>query len=112
MEKVYFFFWILLKNFFLNLNKNLVIVISGESGAGKTEASKLIMEYLANVSVAGLVTENIRRVLLESNPIIEAFGNSKTLRNDNSSRFGKYLDLFFNFKGQLEGGHITTCFFL
>lgn len=84
------------------------VIISGESGAGKTEASKIMMEFIAAVSVSGLVTESIKKAILECNPVLEAFGNAKTLRNDNSSRFGKYMDLFFNFKGQLEGGHITT----
>ncbi|KAL0480104.1 myosin [Acrasis kona] len=84
------------------------VIISGESGAGKTESAKKIMEYIAAVSIGGLVTDNIKQILLESNPVLEAFGNAKTLRNDNSSRFGKFIDMFFNFKGQMEGGHITT----
>eukprot|EP00761_Pharyngomonas_kirbyi_P008029 gb/GECH01008040.1/.p1 GENE.gb/GECH01008040.1/~~gb/GECH01008040.1/.p1 ORF type:complete len:1589 (+),score=433.96 gb/GECH01008040.1/:1-4767(+) len=84
------------------------IIISGESGAGKTEASKLMMEYLAAVSVSGKITEYIKNAILGSNPVLEAFGNAKTTKNDNSSRYGKYMDLFFNFQGQLEGGHITT----
>ncbi len=61
------------------------IIISGESGAGKTEACRLMMDYLAKVSVSGLLTENIKRIVLGSNDVLEAFGNAKTLRNDNSS---------------------------
>jgi len=61
------------------------VIISGESGAGKTESAKKIMEYIAAVSIGGLVTDNIKQILLESNPVLEAFGNAKTLRNDNSS---------------------------
>ncbi|KAH8091903.1 hypothetical protein JL720_5476 [Aureococcus anophagefferens] len=96
------------------------ILVSGESGAGKTESAKIIMRYLAIVSAArGLkdVTETARlepkaesveRHVLESNPLLESWGNARTLRNDNSSRFGKWIELEFDGVGRLHGANIKT----
>ncbi|KAK6970814.1 unconventional myosin-Ib, partial [Biomphalaria glabrata] len=91
-------------------DKNLdqCIIISGESGAGKTEASKVIMQYVAEVSGKGQDIDRVKEQLLQSNPVLEAFGNAKTTRNDNSSRFGKYMDIEFDFKGDPVGGVITN----
>eukprot|EP00054_Salpingoeca_dolichothecata_P020144 m.126631 g.126631 ORF g.126631 m.126631 type:complete len:1134 (+) comp23507_c0_seq9:802-4203(+) len=84
------------------------VLISGESGAGKTEASKKILQFLAanstNTGKAGAVRDR----LLQCNPILEAFGNARTIRNDNSSRFGKYMEVQFDFKGEPLGGRIIN----
>ena len=85
------------------------VIISGESGAGKTESSKLLMNYISAVSgKGGSAIEETKRIILESNPLLEAFGNAKTLRNNNSSRFGKYFEIRFTRSGQPVGGHISN----
>eukprot|EP00981_Chlorochromonas_danica_P003888 scaffold736_cov197-Ochromonas_danica.AAC.2 len=88
------------------------ILISGESGAGKTESTKIVLRYLTTVGNSAqtleLVTGSIMDKVLQSNPILEAFGNARTNRNDNSSRFGKFIELNFNKRGSLIGGKIRT----
>uniref|UniRef100_A0A8D0DDW0 Myosin Ic, paralog a n=1 Tax=Sander lucioperca TaxID=283035 RepID=A0A8D0DDW0_SANLU len=88
--------------------KDQCILISGESGAGKTEASKKILLYYAVTCPTNDHMATLGDRLLQSNPVLEAFGNAKTLRNDNSSRFGKYMDVQFDFRGAPVGGHILN----
>uniref|UniRef100_A0A8D0HCX4 Unconventional myosin-Ia n=1 Tax=Sphenodon punctatus TaxID=8508 RepID=A0A8D0HCX4_SPHPU len=89
-------------------DRDQCILITGESGAGKTEASKLVMSYVAAVCGKGEQVNRVKEQLLQSNPVLEAFGNAKTIRNDNSSRFGKYMDVEFDFKGEPLGGIISN----
>jgi myosin-5 len=85
------------------------VLVSGESGAGKTESVKILMSFLAKAGGGGGGEENetVRRIL-ESNPLMETFGNAKTVRNDNSSRFGKFAVLQFDREWQLVGSQCKT----
>ncbi|KAM5172128.1 unconventional myosin-Va isoform 1-T1 [Mantella aurantiaca] len=87
--------------------RNQSIIVSGESGAGKTVSAKYAMRYFATVS--GSESEaNIEEKVLASNPIMEAIGNAKTTRNDNSSRFGKYIEIGFDKRYRIIGAHMRT----
>lgn len=87
----------------------VLMVISGESGAGKTEAAKRIMQYIANVSGgASSQIQEVKDMVLATNPLLESFGCAKTLRNNNSSRHGKYLEIQFNAQGEPIGANITN----
>lgn len=89
--------------------ENQCVIISGESGAGKTEAAKRIMQYIAAVSGgSGSEIQDIKNMVLATNPLLESFGCAKTLRNNNSSRHGKYLEIMFNASGEPIGANITN----
>ena len=92
-----------------NKQGNQSVLISGNSGSGKTFSTRYIMRYLSQVSSNFHTNKNsVERKLLESNPILEAFGNAKTLMNDNSSRFGKYIKIYFNEEDKIIGANIET----
>ncbi|XP_055832914.1 myosin-6-like isoform X2 [Solanum dulcamara] len=85
------------------------ILVSGESGAGKTESTKQLMRYLAYMGGrAASEGRTVEQQVLESNPVLEAFGNAKTVRNNNSSRFGKFVEIQFDQRGRISGAAIRT----
>ncbi|XP_066465075.1 unconventional myosin-Ie-like [Eleutherodactylus coqui] len=88
--------------------ENQCVIISGESGAGKTVAAKYIMGYISKVSGGGAKVQQVKDIILKSNPLLEAFGNAKTVRNNNSSRFGKYFEIQFSRGGEPDGGRISN----
>ncbi|XP_062308701.1 unconventional myosin-If [Osmerus eperlanus] len=88
--------------------ENQCVIISGESGAGKTVAAKYIMGYISKVSGGGDKVQHVKDIILLSNPLLEAFGNAKTVRNNNSSRFGKYFEIQFSRGGEPDGGKISN----
>ncbi|KAM1380691.1 hypothetical protein ACFX2I_022389 [Malus domestica] len=93
----------------INEGISQAILVSGESGAGKTESTKMLMRYLAHMG-GRAVSEgrSVEQQVLESNPVLEAFGNAKTVRNNNSSRFGKFVELQFDKTGRISGAAIRT----
>jgi myosin-1 len=92
-------------------NESQCVIISGESGAGKTEAAKRIMQYIAAATASSTSNESIseiKDIVLATNPLLESFGCAKTLRNNNSSRHGKYLEINFNSQFEPVSGKITN----
>jgi myosin V len=98
--------------------ENQSILVNGESGAGKTESTKQVLRYLTNVSTVvaqslrdkgvDIPDDNFESMIIAANPITESFGNAKTSRNNNSSRFGKFIELNYSADGYIEGASITT----
>ena len=89
-------------------NRDQSIIVSGESGAGKTVSAKYAMRYFATVGGTSQTETQIEKRVLASSPIMEAIGNAKTTRNDNSSRFGKYIEIDFNTGFQIIGANMRT----
>ncbi|KMT04856.1 hypothetical protein BVRB_7g170250 [Beta vulgaris subsp. vulgaris] len=93
----------------INEGRSNSILVSGESGAGKTETTKMLMRYLAYLGGrSGVEGRTVEQQVLESNPVLEAFGNAKTVRNNNSSRFGKFVEIQFDKNGRISGAAIRT----
>ena len=89
-----------------NLSLSQSVMCSGESGAGKTESTKHLLRYLTDSYGGGGDTEDLEQRILASNPFLEAFGNAKTTRNNNSSRFGKFIEIHFNRNSLVIGAHM------
>merc|ERR1712079_771724 len=94
----------------MNAGKNQSILITGESGAGKTENTKKVISYFASIGATGKKKEGepgLEDKIVQTNPVLEAWGNAKTVRNDNSSRFGKFIRIWFNAGGKLSGADMV-----
>lgn len=90
-----------------SVRKSQTIIVSGESGAGKTEATKQMMRYFA-AAKSGNMDLHIQKAIMAANPVLEAFGNAKTVRNDNSSRFGRFMQLTVAKEGGIQNGSIVA----
>ena len=95
----------------MNGGKNQSILITGESGVGKTENTKKVISYFASIGASGKRKEGepgLEDKIVQTNPVLEAWGNAKTVRNDNSSRFGKFIRIWFNQAGKLSGADMVV----
>ncbi|RZC34920.1 unconventional myosin-Ia, partial [Asbolus verrucosus] len=90
-------------------NEDQCIIVTGESGSGKTEAARIVLQFLVLVSGNIAEVKLMKDRLVQASTLLEAFGNARTMRNDNASRFGKFLDIEFDYKGDPIGGHLTHC---
>ncbi|XP_023287095.1 myosin-6-like [Seriola lalandi dorsalis] len=101
----------------LSDRENQSILITGESGAGKTVNTKRVIQYFASIAAAPTGKKDaaaekkgtLEDQIIQANPALEAFGNAKTIRNDNSSRFGKFIRIHFDNRGKLASADIETC---
>uniref|UniRef100_A0A8C9YBG5 Myosin-7 n=1 Tax=Sander lucioperca TaxID=283035 RepID=A0A8C9YBG5_SANLU len=97
--------------YMLSDRENQSILITGESGAGKTVNTKRVIQYFASIAASGVKkdpTGTLEDQIIQANPALEAFGNAKTIRNDNSSRFGKFIRIHFDTRGKLASADIET----
>ena len=95
----------------INHGKNQSILVTGESGAGKTENTKKVIGYFAEIAAGGEKSKDkvsLEDQIVQTNPVLEAFGNAKTVRNDNSSRFGKFIRIHFNQFGKVSGADMEV----
>jgi len=110
--------WEIVRDAYFNLNKvgsRQALIISGESGAGKTETTKKCLQFLSTIASSSTSSDKIGELAIEdkvinSNPLLESFGNAKTTKNNNSSRFGKWLEVSFVKSREsmiLQGANIT-----
>lgn len=112
IENIYCFYSISSIDFTHKTDVQLIIIritlLLGESGSGKTEASKMVLQFIVKATHGDHIVQIIKDKLFVANSVLEAFGNAKTRNNDNSSRFGKYMDVQFNPMVSISGIRIKS----